>query len=300
MQETLLNISRESRQAQDQDDGKSEAEMTDGKIEAIATGNAVDEGVQPEKRDSGTTLETGIRAANVCKDTVEIDVTSKSVLEYTQKNYEKQRRNLGVLDYDSMRIGSFPGDPSNEALPFPYNFKAIKSPRPFIPRFSHNHINTVLTIHIDSEYLLQVGRGENIRYQNREIWGTDIYTDDSEILLALQHCEVLPSAGSLERNPNSRSMARPAKRTPVNMENQDSVKGEIPEREIPFAIKVDILLLPPLQAYASSTRNNVTSREWTGQIHDGLSYGIYNVEILVMDDTLNDIEQSAKTKSLQW
>ncbi|QEU62206.1 Rxt3 [Kluyveromyces lactis] len=306
MQETLLNSSRESKQARDQDTGKIGSSSSEDVIAAPAkTQNVADESSQTGEPENNTTLETAAPDSKPEDDENEIDVNSKSVLEYTEQDYALQRRPLATLEYDSMRVGVFPGDPKLEALPFPYNFKTIRSPRPFIPRMSHNHINSILTIQIDSIYLQQVARGENIRYQNREIWGTDIYTDDSDIILVLQHCGVLPFSEPFDQNSNGkpsnvRSSKTKLRRTPANMSDQNSVTGAIPEREIPFAIKVDILMLPPLQGYASSTRNNITSREWTGQVHDGLSYGIFHVDIVVMDNTLNEIQQSDKTKSLKW
>lgn len=273
MQETLLNSSRESRTA----------------VAAVTAADETENTTSPEV--STLSAVSGRKGAEGQKGGHSgVEVSSKSVLEYTAKNYAQQRCNLGTLEYDPMRVGRFAQDkPSTESLPFPYNFKSISSPRPFIPRLSHDQINSICTIMVDYTYLRQVERGENIRYQNREIWGTDIYTDDSDIILALQHCGVL----SGQHPPGSR-------RTPANLSNPDSVKGAIPERDIPFAIKVDVLLLPPLQSYASTTRYDITSREWSAQVHDGLSFGIFHIEILVMDDTLNNIDHAARARHLQW
>lgn len=227
-------------------------------------------------------------------DDARIAVNSQSILGYTSERYGSQRRNIGTIEYDSKRIGRLTGDDSAEELPFPYNFRTTQSPRPFIPRLSHDYINTILSISIQSKYLIQLEHGENIRYENREIWGTDVYTDDSDILLVLQHCGVLPASVPNKNRVNYRT------RTPGNISNPDLVVGTVPEGNLEFEIQVDIILLPPLKSYASCTRNDITSREWTGQIHDGLSYAIHAVTIKPIDKTLENIDQSSTTKKLQW
>lgn len=226
---------------------------------------------------------------NIRRNDDQVTVDSDPLLEYVERHYSSQRRDLGLLKYDSARTGCFSGQQCLESLPFPYNFRSIELPRPFLPRLMDKDINALLTISIGSEFLVQLDAGGNIRYENRELWGTDIYTDDSDILLALQHCGFLSS-----------NKSNNIKLTPANVLKPNNISGTIPEHGVEFDLEVQVLLLPPLNSYMSSTRNDITSREWIGTIHDGLSYGIYSIKITPREDSFDKISEAKKATAIQW
>lgn len=47
--------------------------------------------------------------------------------------------------------------------------------------------NSILTVDIPRKYL-SVGHNPNLAVRERKVWGTDIYTDDSDIVAILKHC----------------------------------------------------------------------------------------------------------------
>ncbi|AMD19943.1 HCL208Wp [Eremothecium sinecaudum] len=206
-----------------------------------------------------------------------ITVNSERVLSYVSKNYGFQRRNLGTLRYSPLRQGRFEGSEKKQELPFPYNYCRAFIPEPFLPRLGTSAINSIITVILTSEDLqIAIEKNQNIRFQNRELWGVDIYTCDSDPLLALVHCGALDFKGS--------SGTR-KRRTPANLENPDNVvslfddKPPLHSKSMPgFDLEVQLLMLPPLQRYCSVERYGIKSRAWE-VIHDGLSYGIYSIRV---------------------
>lgn len=253
--------------------------------------------ISPEKSIDATTNEIETTTTNDFKKTSKRDfivetsiVDSTPVLKYVELHYYSRRRYLGSIPYHSMQMGKFNSNKVSEldCLPFPYSYYKKIIPRPFLPPFTTNEINCLLTIEISFEDILSILTKNNTRYNNCEIWGCDIYTDDSDITLVLVHCGVL-SVDENEYNTSNR-------RTPGNLNNPDCVKNLIKEGvDVEFDMKVDILLLPPLQSYQSIKRFGVFSREWL-QLHDGLSYGIYSVKII---PRYLNIKQAPVTHTIQ-
>lgn len=213
------------------------------------------------------------------KSNSETVIDSKQVLQYVEKYYKERRRNLGTLRYDALRQGRFDGDSGHISLPFPYDFRCREMPEPFIPRLGNGAINGLLSVLVKPEDLVAaLERDENARVYNRELWGTDIYTCDSDPLLVLVHCGALGIDGSGVQ-----------RRTPANLANPDCVSTQLQKTDgdtgldtrglSGFDIILQLLFLPPLQSYFSSTRFGIQSRNWN-TLHDGLSYGIYSIEII--------------------
>ena len=138
---------------------------------------------------------------------------------------------------------------------------------------------------------------ESPRARNNEIWGCDIYSDDSDPILVLRHCGFKPVASPGNSFPKLR-------RTPANMANQDSVIGNLPLLTgTPFDLEVELLLLPTLQKYPSVKRFGITSREWGSEdtvLHDGISYGIYSIAIKQRLDSNRPHEPNGYIKNLKW
>lgn len=99
------------------------------------------------------------------------------------------------------------------------------------------HFNGVLRVKIGNAFLSETCEA----VQRRSVWGTDVYTDDTDIVAALFHTGYLTQA---------------------------AIEHEIGNRDL----LVEILLLPPLQRYTGSMRHNISSRSWIK--HDGISYMI--------------------------
>lgn len=228
------------------------------------------------------------------------NVNSQSVLAFTEEHYSRKLKNLGKLYYNRFKEGSFDEDSTSysDRPNFPYDLYDNTLPPPFLPAIGVQNINNIVTLNITYEDIqASFDNIESPRTRNNEIWGCDIYSDDSDPILVLRHCGfkiVVPSGGPFHK----------LRRTPVNMVNQDNVTGNLPLlKGTPFDLEVELLLLPTLQKYPSVKRFDVTSREWGLEgtvIHDGLSYGIYSIVIKQRLDRDKPHEPTGYIKNLKW
>ncbi|CAG8593165.1 8029_t:CDS:2 [Acaulospora morrowiae] len=120
-----------------------------------------------------------------------------------------------------------------------YNPKEILPPLEF-------HENGLLEIWIPSKHLTW----ENMKVRNRFLWGTDVYTDDSDIVAVLIHTGLY--------NPLP---PPPKSKWSLNHPDHD--------------LCVTIRVLPKLVQYTATTRNKYQSRSWGN--HHGVSYKIEKV-----------------------
>ncbi|AJV15065.1 Rxt3p [Saccharomyces cerevisiae YJM1478] len=228
------------------------------------------------------------------------NVSSQSVLAFTEKHYPNKLKNLGTLYYNRFKEGSFDEDSTSysDRHSFPYNLYDNTLPPPFLPAIGIQNINNIATLKITYEDIqASFNNIESPRTRNNEIWGCDIYSDDSDPILVLRHCGFkigAPSGGSFHK----------LRRTPVNVTNQDNVTGNLPLLEgTPFDLEMELLFLPTLQKYPSVKRFDITSREWGSEatvIHDGLSYGIYSIVIKQRLDRDKPHEPNGYIKNLKW
>lgn len=122
-------------------------------------------------------------------------------------------------------------------------------------------------------------------FRKRQVWGTDVYTDDSDILALLVH------SGWLRVTRRERKRRAGEKGAGVDAIRRARIEGE--ERiEIAAAsdaegaaiadaqaIKVTLGVVPPLVRYQGIERQGVRSRSW-GNGHDGVSLRVEHVELL--------------------
>lgn len=221
---------------------------------------------------------------------------SLPILNYIANKYKQEPDLVGEMEYVSEKTGKFikyvkdgSTNSYNEAncngtilsapveLPYPYNFEQQYTPNCFLPSFNTESINTLVKIKIDASEINKFLASNSKRLENRELWGTDIYTDDSDPLLALKH------VGFFETNIDG--LVR--KRTPANMHNQDNVIGGefVPSES---SLEVTVLLLDCLQGYFGLNRYGIVARSWLDSVpHDGLSFGIYEIKIINSKEEVN-------------
>ncbi|GMM33609.1 hypothetical protein DASC09_009340 [Saccharomycopsis crataegensis] len=65
--------------------------------------------------------------------------------------------------------------------------KEIEKNHTFVIPELRDHINSIITVRIPKFYL-QHKNNPNLSVKRRSVWGTDIYTDDSDIVAILKHC----------------------------------------------------------------------------------------------------------------
>ena len=163
------------------------------------------------------------------------------------------------------------------------------TPRPLPMDMIKDNENSSLTVKIPRVHLTPASREEITT--RRAVWGTDVYTDDSDVVAACIHAGWIrgewPDDVDVDllelQKPTSKSKQRilPAEQ---HLEVLNSVPASGPihvpaDRDL----HVTLLILPPLEKYASSTRYGIQSREFGGtyngrkSVHDGLSFMILSV-----------------------
>lgn len=186
----------------------------------------------------------------------------------------------------------------------------FKSSPPVLPDFRDKE-NCTYTVRVSRSYLSDKSR-EHVCTQ-RQVWGTDVYTDDSDPLAAAIHSGWIRGswAASVDVDILDLHIGSPAPQNNVNkaaisQSEQDNVVLTGPPATGPVAPPQDhdahitLLLLPPLEKYAASTWYGIRSRAW-GDTHDGLSYKIHKVEWVKRGSMcpLKEKSASARNKRLR-
>lgn len=166
-----------------------------------------------------------------------------------------------------------------------------------LPRFEGRE-NCTFTVRVPRYYLTQRSR-ESI-CSARRVWGTDVYTDDSDPVAAAIHSGWIRGAWGADVDVELLGLSTPvpastgtndkgvAARASADSETVDggAVFGakrltEPPPSPVVPPDDVDLhltlLVLPPLEKYASSVWYGVKSRSW-GSNHDGMSFKIERLE----------------------
>jgi hypothetical protein len=160
-------------------------------------------------------------------------------------------------------------------------------------RYTDDNENCTLTIRVPRDYLTTEIREKLC--SDRYIYGTEIYTDDSDPILAAIHSGWI--RGSWPSGVDTSLMdlpPPPPKNAPVIPElTAPPAEGPVlPPPNLDCHIK--ILILPTLVNYAPSLRFGVKSRDW-GDNHDGCSFMVTGVK-WVDEGTERAHERAGKAK----
>ena len=157
-----------------------------------------------------------------------------------------------------------------------------------LPRFEGKE-NCTFTVRVPHFYLAEDER-EAI-CQRRALWGTGVYTDDSDPIATAIHSGWIRGAWTADVD--------------VSLFDLD-ISGEAAAEGEPFSkdratvptkplappdgkdLHLTLLVLPPLQAYASSVVHGLKSRAW-GDTHDGMSFMIH--KLAWVDGGMGDTEE---------
>lgn len=150
--------------------------------------------------------------------------------------------------------------------------------------------NSTLTVKIPRVHLSPTAREEIT--SRRAIWGTDVYTDDSDVVAACIHAGWIRGEWGDDVDVDLLELYKPAttskKRSAAPVEQHLEVLTS-PPLSGPVHVPADrdlhvtLLILPALEKYGSSTRFGMQSREFGGtyngrkSIHDGISFMITSV-----------------------
>lgn len=135
-------------------------------------------------------------------------------------------------------------------------------------------------------------------FRKRQVWGTDVYTDDSDVLALLVHSGWLRvTRRERKRRAGERGAGADAIRRArvVGEERIETVqsapstttaeKGLDATPASARAIKVTLGVVPPLIRYQGIERQGIRSRSW-GNGHDGVSLRVEKVELLAVSHLL--------------
>ncbi|EXJ63946.1 hypothetical protein A1O7_00281 [Cladophialophora yegresii CBS 114405] len=207
------------------------------------------------------------RQLNKSKKTIKIS----TVVAQAARN---RRRHLGIFKYDPVV------SPPNSILPNQEKFDVSIRPN-LLPSFSDpEQVNCTYTIKVSRLWLRE--RERHLIGREQYLWGSGIYTDDSDPLAAAMHSGFIESArpndAILERlieeqNPKIDGLAAPVKPAAVS-EGKD--------------LHITLVVLPQLESYADSARYGIKSRSWPEREkegvnpapHDGVSFMVLKTEFL--------------------
>ncbi|KAG0309980.1 hypothetical protein BGZ99_000741 [Dissophora globulifera] len=122
--------------------------------------------------------------------------------------------------------------------------------------------NSLLEVRIASVYLTY----DNVKVKKREVWGTDVYTDDSDVVARQQHNFVA-----------------------------DPIKHICPSYDLAVTLRV----VPKLIKYQGSIRNRIKSRTWSIG-HDGVSLKIESIRKLCPGEALNRGRSQSKRRMKEY
>jgi hypothetical protein len=218
-------------------------------------------------------------------------VSNQAVLDSVAK---LPRNHLGDVPYEIKLKPARLQDPRTGRPPR-YGFQSTPVPLPW--NLIKDHVNCTLTVKVGKQHLVPAAREEIT--SRRAVWGTDIYTDDSDVVAACIHAgwirgewpeevdvDLLDLYTTDEKDKKGKSRATKLATQANNLVVLDAPpKGgpqNVPENR---DLHVTVLILPALEKYASSCRFGIRSREFGGEIgdiqglqhrakHDGLSFMI--------------------------
>lgn len=182
------------------------------------------------------------------------------------------RYHLGSTLY-APRIGMPATHASMESAKFGYT----STPQP-LPRFE-GKANCTFTVRVP-RYRIDAARREEI-CARRALWGTGIYTDDSDPVAAAIHSGYL--RGSWGDDVDESILDLEIKDTyqhapPPSAEERESDQPRLPP--VPPRDKdahITLLILPKLEQYDSTVLFGIKSRTWD-RSHDGMSFQILHVD----------------------
>lgn len=125
--------------------------------------------------------------------------------------------------------------------------------------------------------------------KRRQVFGTEVYSDDSDVVAAAVHSgwlkgdfgdwnEDLMDICGEESEHHDKLASSNIEEAPLSLPSKPA-KPVIPPSD--YDAHITILILPPLDSYASTSQHHLLSREWTKNTpHDGMSFVIHRIDFV--------------------
>jgi len=210
-------------------------------------------------------------------------VTSQRLLEEVAT---KPRKHLGSQLYTTeLSQSSNAETPLNARVKFVGKMKAI-------PLFDGKE-NCTYTVRVPRYYFTPTEKAEEIDEpspleeicKRGQLWGTEVYTDDSDVVAAAVHSGWLKGdfgeqSGDLHQlcdNESETSQPEDADEVPPTLSSKPNKPAKPPADT--SDVHITLLILPPLESYASITEHHVRSQAWQ-KTHDGMSFMIHRIDFV--------------------
>ncbi|KAI1770568.1 Rxt3-domain-containing protein [Hypoxylon cercidicola] len=206
-------------------------------------------------------------------------ISSQAVLDSVA---DRPRKHLGDIVY---QVVLKPSKLDSSHSKFGYS----SNPRPLPMEVIKGNENSTLTVKIPRVHLSPAAREEIT--SRRAVWGTDVYTDDSDVVAACIHAGWIRGEWGDDVDVDLLDLYKPStskKQRAAPVEQHLEVLTSPPASgpvHVPADrdLHVTLLIMPALEKYSSSTRFGMQSREFGGtyngrkSIHDGISFMITSV-----------------------
>ena len=298
MGRTTSNIGKRSRKTQD-DESRADGEHEGRKSGSAAKSNKrtkhqnsykadLEEMATPASQRRGTPLTSGTTSrragtpltastAAARFDTAPIFKPKKTVKvgSVVTQTLRKPRRHLGTFHYDAEILlpeDSRAGDEENDLCIKP---KLLQS-------FNDNaNLNCTYTIHVSKSWLQE--RERKLISSTRNLWGTGIYTDDTDPIAAAMHMGwIKPAFHNIDEALLRKIVSDQNPKVDINKDLKP------PAQPIDISknkdLKITCVVMPLLERYEETARFGVRSRAWPEGAedtpHDGVSFSILKVEVV--------------------
>ncbi|KAK3686640.1 hypothetical protein LTR37_019621 [Vermiconidia calcicola] len=212
-----------------------------------------------------------------------ISVMSRRLVEECAK---KPRKHLGSQLYTT-EISM----PPVADIPLDAKVKFSHKMRP-IP-FLEGKENCTYTVRVPRRYFAaghKEGEADASPFQEickrRQLWGTDVYTDDSDVVAAAVHSGWLKgdfgeyNAALRDLCNNESEQDEPPDEDETTTPDTLAIRPRKPVKVPPdLDAHITLLILPPLESYVSTNQHHIWSREWP-RGHDGMSFMIHRIEFV--------------------
>ena len=206
------------------------------------------------------------------------------------------RQHLGTVMYSSTL------EAATTAATSGAKFGYLSTPTP-MPRYEGRE-NCTYTVRVPEIYLGSEEREEICR--RRALWGTDIYTDDSDVVAAAIHSGWLRGEFGEDIDSAILELGKPSKANRNADKPTSTLQGVFTSPpEEPMApppgkeMRLTLLVLPALEKYTSHIAHGIKSRSW-GNTHDGVSFRIEKMEwVISSGDNGEDKSGKARRKRIR-
>lgn len=196
--------------------------------------------------------------------------------------------------------------PSNSDFSLESSIKFINKMKP-IPNFEGQE-NCTYTVRVPREVLTSsqaaTANGETSTFEaickQAHIWGTEVYTDDSDVVAAAVHsgwiqgdfgeqtadlktlCDDISDSSGEHHHQHQQQHSDPESDSspPLTLSDRPRHPARIPPSHPD--LHISLLILPPLDSYPGTTSHHIRSKSWSQKRtpHDGMSFLIHRIEFV--------------------